>query len=608
MDDSRRMVTIVAVTVASLGAFYAYTYLWGPESSTTGAGTSAENADAANTGEPESGTAEEPTEPDSQRPAVDPASRLAQQRTAVIETDDYRAVISNLNGGVTRLEMLRERYEVDDEPGQMVTTDQEAFYPFALTLSGVAMPPDAVWEIEQVSPTVVRLTWAGDGFAVVRTLMAGTGPYQLWSTLRIRNDSGGTRPVRPIYTTAHYVTRDEEDSSFFIGVQSPKLSHGICVYDEEGDDEVVRVNGELGMEHSRLQPHGHGFGPDVVFAGVENSFFANVMAANGTAAERCQLRASARSLFEARLLYPRVDLAAGEQQQFRTLAYIGPKDNDALHAAGHGLTAVVDLGWFSVVATWLVVLLRMIYGYVGNWGLAIIVMTILIRIVMFPLTWKSFQSIARMRVLKPEMDRINELYADEREKKGAAIMELYRKHKINPLGGCLPQLLQMPVWFAFYASLSTNVELYHADFALWWTDLSAPDPYYSLPLLLGALMHFQQRITPTAMDPMQQKMMMYFMPVMITGFMLFLPAGLCLYMVTNSVLGIGQQQWIHHSLEKKAPVALAAGEMNAGDDEGPGPSDDALAAERHADASSIVSRTKPRSKKPAKRRTRRARS
>jgi YidC/Oxa1 family membrane protein insertase len=185
---------------------------------------------------------------------------------------------------------------------------------------------------------------------------------------------------------------------------------------------------------------------------------------------------------------------------------------------------------------------------------------------------------AKMRFLKPEMDRINELYADDREKKGAAIMELYKKHQINPLAGCLPSLLQMPVWIALYQSLSTNIELYHAPFVGYWTDLSSPDKYLVLPLLLGALMFVQQRMTPSTADPMQAKIMMYLMPTMMTVFMLFLPAGLCLYMVTNSTLGITQQRWIQWRLDRQtageAQPPGGGGQDEAGPEEGPtsGPS------------------------------------
>ncbi len=529
---------------------------------------------------------------------------VGEEETAEIVTDDYRAVVSSL-GGLKSFELLQDRYLVEGAPDNVVTTDKCEYYPFRLELPGLPIDPAEHWVVDQRSPREVELRWSGSGVEVVRTLTAGDGPYQLWSAVTVSNTGDADRTFRAVYTTSHYVSREEESGGFFAS-RSPEISHGICLWGEE--ETTTRLDREAALPTD--WPQGHGFGPLVQFTGVENAFFANVLAPAGEAA-RCAIRATERgqdlsdpegSLFEVALKYDRVELAGGAEWTSRTMAYVGPKDHDALIAAGHHLEEVVDLGWFAAVAGWLVALLRYIYGFVGNWGVAIIVMTVLIRLVLFPLTWKSFQSMAKMRVLKPEMDRINEEYGDNRELKGQAVMELYRKHKINPLGGCLPQLLQMPVWFAFYASLSTNVELYHASFALWWTDLSAPDPYFTLPLLLGGLMHFQQRITPTAMDPVQQKMMMYFMPIMITAFMLFLPAGLCLYMVTNSVLGIGQQQWIHRSLDRKEARSEGTAEGSDAAEDETGTSEPSS-----GDSGSIVSRAKPR-KKATKRRPRRARS
>ena len=173
---------------------------------------------------------------------------------------------------------------------------------------------------------------------------------------------------------------------------------------------------------------------------------------------------------------------------------------------------------------------------------------------LFPVTARQMQSMAKMKELKPEMDRINQLYGDDREKKGAAVMELYRKKGVNPMAGCFPMLLQLPIWFSLYASLSSNVELFHAPFALWWQDLSSPDPFFVLPLALGILMFVQQKMSPaTGMDPVQQKVMLYMMPAMITSFMLFLPAGLGLYMFTNSALSIVQQRVIESRLNSSGP-------------------------------------------------------
>jgi YidC/Oxa1 family membrane protein insertase len=198
---------------------------------------------------------------------------------------------------------------------------------------------------------------------------------------------------------------------------------------------------------------------------------------------------------------------------------------------------------FSPVAKVLVALIAWIHAHItlGNWGLAIVVLTVGLRIGLFPLTWKQIQSTIAMRKLKPEIDVLNAKFKDDAQAKNLAMMELWRKNKVNPLGGCLPQLAQMPIWFALYATLQTAVEFYHTQF-LWFSDLSAPDKYYVLPVVLGAAGLVQQRIVPMqGVDPVQQKMMTWLMPIIFTVMMLFLPAALGVYMLTNSVLGITQQ-------------------------------------------------------------------
>jgi YidC/Oxa1 family membrane protein insertase len=559
-DNKRQLMVLLAISGVLGAAYLGFSYFTGEPPAQPRATESSATPQAGEQPTPDGESGEQSPEA-----APSAAERAEREELATIETDDFVATFTNLNTALRGLELKGERYrEEDGSLKQMVTTDREHYLPLSMDLLGVDIPAAAIWEMERLSPTALRFSYSADDFTIVRKIEAGTGPYQLWSTVRVVNHGQTERPVRLQLKTFHYVNREDEEGGF-IAARSPAISSALCSW---GDEELTRlVRGDIeddGEPTNGARPFdpggfsGHGAGPDVRFAGLENVYFASAVAAHGEPAERCQMLASDRlaggefhgTLFESRLIYPRTMIAAGQTQVIRTLAYMGPKDNAALNAAGHQLPSVVDYGFFSVIAEGLVRMLDFVHDYVGNWGIAIILLTILVRIVLFPLTIKSFQSMARMRQLKPEMDRINELYKDEREKKGAATMELYRKHKINPLGGCLPQLLQLPIWFAFYTSLSTNVELYHAPFALWWTDLSAPDEFYVLPVALGALMFIQQKITPTTMDPMQAKMMMYFMPVMITSFMLFLPSGLCLYMLTNSFLGIGQQQWISRKLQK----------------------------------------------------------
>jgi YidC/Oxa1 family membrane protein insertase len=333
-------------------------------------------------------------------------------------------------------------------------------------------------------------------------------------------------------------------------------------------------------------------------------YFAIIAAPEGETAERCDMLTTERggtvkepdgSLFEAKLAYAPQQIGSGETATFRTAVYAGPKDYDALQEFGHGASNVIDLGWFSFIARGMSWLLRTIYGFVGNWGLAIILLTFLVRVLLLPFVVPQFRNMAKQRALKPEIDKINELYKDDREKKGAAMMELWRKHKVNPLGGCLPVLLQMPIFFALYQTLSTSIELYHAPFVWWWSDLSSPDPFYVLPIILGALMFIQQKLTPVQMDATQAKVMLYAMPLMMTFFMLLLPTGLCLYMVTSSAVGITQQRYMYWKMDQETS-ALATTSDDSDDD------DTDQAAEKEEAAA--PKRAKPRRKK----RTRRGRA
>ncbi len=234
------------------------------------------------------------------------------------------------------------------------------------------------------------------------------------------------------------------------------------------------------------------------------------------------------------------------------LTYIGPKERDILAAAGggkHDLSELIDLGFFSAIAKVLVAFLLKVHSVIPNWGLAIILLTVTARTLLFPLSVPSIKSMIKMRELKPELDALTEKYKDDPQGKGVAQMELWRKHNVNPLKGCLPQLASMPVWFALYTTLQTAVELYNIPF-LWFPDLSQADPYYVLPFVIGGTSFLQQKLMPMQADAAQQKMMMYFMPAMFTVFMLFLPSGLGVYMFTNGVLGIVQQQIVERYVKR----------------------------------------------------------
>ncbi|NYS62322.1 membrane protein insertase YidC [Vreelandella salicampi] len=233
--------------------------------------------------------------------------------------------------------------------------------------------------------------------------------------------------------------------------------------------------------------------------------------------------------------------------------YMGPKVQDYLEQVAPNLKLTVDYGWLWFIANPLFWLLDKIHDVVGNWGWSIVLLTVLVKLVLFPLSAKAYKSMARMRKLGPEMQRLKEQYGDDRQKMSQEMMKFYQKEKINPLGGCLPILVQMPVFIALYWMLLESVELRHAPFIFWIQDLSVKDPYFILPILMGASMFVQQLLNPTPPDPMQAKIMKM-LPIIFTFFFLWFPAGLVIYWVVNNIISVAQQYFITRQIENDPNV------------------------------------------------------
>jgi len=242
---------------------------------------------------------------------------------------------------------------------------------------------------------------------------------------------------------------------------------------------------------------------------------------------------------------------SSEQQQISADFYAGPKIQDDLKAISQGLELTVDYGFLWWIAQPLFWVLSLIHGFVGNWGWSIILLTCLIKLIFFPLSATSYRSMANMRRVAPKLQALREQYGDDRQKMSQGMMELYKKEKINPLGGCLPILVQMPVFIALYWVLMESVEIRQAEWLGWITDLSLKDPYFILPIIMGATMFLQQQLNPTPPDPMQAKVMKM-LPIIFTFFFLWFPAGLVLYWVVNNCLSIAQQWYITRQIEKGA--------------------------------------------------------
>ncbi len=255
-------------------------------------------------------------------------------------------------------------------------------------------------------------------------------------------------------------------------------------------------------------------------------------------------------LYSAGVVLPVADIAPGQSAKFGVPLYAGPAQI-SLDKIAPGLGLTVDYGWFTIIANPLFWLLSFLQGWVHNWGVAIILLTVLIKLVFFPLSAASYRSMGKMRVVAPKLEKIKKQYGDDRERLNKAMMELYKTEKINPLGGCFPVIIQIPVFISLYWSILASVELRYAPFFGWISDLSAADPYYVLPLIMGASMLIQSKLNPVPPDPLQAKLMQI-MPIVFSVVFFFFPAGLVLYSIVNNVLSIVQQWYITRGLEAEA--------------------------------------------------------
>jgi len=286
------------------------------------------------------------------------------------------------------------------------------------------------------------------------------------------------------------------------------------------------------------------FAEQVQWGGFQDQYFLAALIPQKMDGTELILKKISDTAAELRMAGPKASLSPGTQFSQSYLMFLGPKDHDILKAFGQDLDKALDFGWFDIVAKPMLWAMKFSYQYLGNYGLAIIILTILIKIIFFYPTHLSMRSMSEMKKLQPEMAKMREKYKDDKEKMNKELMELYRRYKVNPMSGCLPMAIQIPVFFALYKVLLYTIELRHAPFYWWIQDLSAADPYYISPILMGGSMFVQQWMTPTTGDPTQAKMMLI-MPVVFTFMFLSFPTGLVIYWFFSNLLSIGQQLYMN---------------------------------------------------------------
>jgi len=525
-----------------------------------------------------------------------------------IKGERFEAILSSRGAAITRYRLTDPNYARSEASDLSTTPDHERWRNLRTTFRGKDADSQVKfdrfpWKLERSDgEKSCKFTYEDEDVRVVKTVTAHLNrPFELNLETTVTNLASA--PKRHQFAVGAFAFRENKDIKGSLGKVSPFLTELSCAVGKDvirkgkddfkagmvtvpGVDRYAAVNSHYFSQ--ALVPQPGPAGDPVVVADAPTC---------GLLAENRALLAGqapdsdeASAVYHAKLTYPPKELAPQASATYRDIAFFGPKEREVLaHAAGGTnvkLSEVLNLGFFAPVANVLVKILDFIHDHItfGNWGLAIIVMTICLRTLLFPLTYKSIKTTIAMRRLKPEVDLLNAKFKDDAQAKNLAMMELWKKHGVNPFGGCLPQLVQMPVWFAMYTTLQTAVEMYHTKF-LWFSDLSAPDKYYVLPLLLGVFMIVQQRIVPQqGMDPMQAKMMMYMLPAVFTVMMLFLPAALGVYMLTNSLLGIGQQLAVERIAPRDADnkgskiVVKEKGSPGKKGDKGSGPKPQAKAA------------------------------
>ncbi|WDT86160.1 membrane protein insertase YidC [Alteromonas sp. 009811495] len=385
---------------------------------------------------------------------------------------------------------------------------------------------------------VVPLTWKNSaGLSVTKTFTFTKDSYEIDVSYTVENGTASNATVQP-YAQLKQVMAFEDDSNMFMP------TYRGAAYSTEDDRYQKLTFDDIEDENLRVTTKAG-------WVGMLEHYFVSAWVPPQDATNSLYSRNQNNRYAVVGVLAPSATIAAGDTQTLSSTLYLGPKDQDSLAQIARGLDLTVDYGFLWWISKYLFALLQFLHSLVNNWGVAIILITIVVKGAMYWLTKKQYESMARMRNLAPKMQQLKDRFGDDRQKMSQAMMELYRKEKVNPMGGCLPLLLQMPIFLALYWVLMESVELRHADFVLWITDLSVKDPYFVLPILTGASMYLLQKLQPTTItDPMQQKIMQW-MPVAMSVFFLWFPAGLVLYWLVSNVITLVQAKMIYASMEKR---------------------------------------------------------
>ncbi len=541
--DNKRLVVFIIFSLSILLLWQKWQVAHTPQVQEAQQESAAPTPDAKLTGKPQA----------SGQGAVDASAELQKGQTISVKTDVMQAGISTIGGDLRELDLLRYRdakdpgkpYSFLHDEGARIYVAQSGLIgdglpthktpytsgsmkyelqPGADTLEvRLEAPENAGYKVEKIY-TFHRNSYVVDvSYDIRNTGAAAIQPFAYFQLLRDGEPPEGASRFAKTYTGAAVYT----DKSKFVKADFADIAKGKTNYPTNDDNGWVAM-----IQH----------------------YFVTAWLPKDRAKREYYTRQLSPDLYSAGVVLPVGSIQPGKDGRITVPLYAGPQEQNLLARTAPGLDLVVDYGWVTVIAKPLFWFLSLLYSWVHNWGAAIILLTVCIKLIFFPLSAASYKSMARMRALSPKLQVLKEQYGEDKQRMNQAMMELYKTEKVNPLGGCLPIAVQIPVFIALYTVLLSTVELRNAPFMLWIQDLSLPDPYYVLPLIMGITMLLQTKMNPAPPDPIQAKVMQI-MPIAFSIFFFFFPAGLVLYWLVNNVLSISQQWYITRMIGKETAAA-----------------------------------------------------
>jgi YidC/Oxa1 family membrane protein insertase len=484
-----------------------------------------------------------------------PAAKAEPGKDVTIETPLYTAVFNTRGARLKDFWVKKYMDKIGEgaKPINLATENLGSAHPFGMEMTHANFPfsPDTIFQASadrlKLGPDRNRgelmFSWnSPEGIKVTQQLIFHADSYRIDMNILMANLSSQVVEGRPTLVWAGKLHPSSGGGMACFPASNGATGAAVAPFTALIKKEFHEMElGDLKGGEKRFAEHVH-------WGGFQDQYFLAAFVPQKMEGTELVLKKISDTAAQLRMAGPMASLSPGTQFSQSYLLFLGPKDHDILKAFGSDLDKALDFGWFDIVAKPMLWAMKFFYQYVGNYGLAIIFLTVIIKIIFWYPTQLSMRSMAEMKKLQPEMAKMREKYKDDKEKMNKELMDLYRRYKVNPMSGCLPMAIQIPVFFALYKVLLYSIELRHAPFYWWIQDLSAADPYYISPILMGGSMFVQQWMTPTTGDPTQAKMMLI-MPIVFTFMFLSFPTGLVIYWFFSNLLSIGQQLYLNRKIK-----------------------------------------------------------